>query len=175
MKNYEKQNSLIVLRVILLSISLFWMILIFCFSAQNRHMSLKASDTIIRLITKGLQLLMGRKMQFTLMTTHHVYITCAVRKLAHMFIYFMLAMNIMLLTLTYPSLRPSVKCKITLLSCLCYAFTDEFHQYFIDGRLASFWDIFIDTCGVLAGMVCAFLIYCVYYTICAHLHKQSGA
>ena len=34
-----------------------------------------------------------------------------------------------------------------------YAVTDEFHQFFIEGRSASIKDVAIDTLGVITGVV----------------------
>ena len=34
-----------------------------------------------------------------------------------------------------------------------FAMTDEFHQVFVPGRQASFWDVLIDSCGAAGGLV----------------------
>jgi VanZ family protein len=33
------------------------------------------------------------------------------------------------------------------------AAADEFHQYFVPGRYASFWDVLLDTCGGAFGLL----------------------
>jgi VanZ family protein len=38
-----------------------------------------------------------------------------------------------------------------------YAATDEFHQSFVPGRFASFRDVLLDTCGVVAAQIVAWL------------------
>ena len=45
---------------------------------------------------------------------------------------------------------------VTLISwiiCTFYAGTDEFHQYFVPGRHASFWDVLLDVFGGITGML----------------------
>lgn len=34
-----------------------------------------------------------------------------------------------------------------------YAATDELHQYFVPGRVCSFWDFFFDSLGALTGVI----------------------
>ncbi|MBR6903195.1 MAG: VanZ family protein, partial [Clostridia bacterium] len=40
-----------------------------------------------------------------------------------------------------------------------YAISDEVHQLFVPGRACRITDIYIDSCGVLAGVIFLFLIY----------------
>lgn len=47
---------------------------------------------------------------------------------------------------------------------------DEFHQLFVPGRYASFWDILIDTAGGLTGM----LLFWIVYQITLRRKKRSG-
>lgn len=39
---------------------------------------------------------------------------------------------------------------------------DEFHQYFVPGRYASFADVLLDTCGGVCGMLFCMLVYRLY-------------
>ena len=41
----------------------------------------------------------------------------------------------------------------SLLICFVYACTDEFHQYFVDGRYCSFIDVLIDSIGSLISIL----------------------
>jgi hypothetical protein len=41
---------------------------------------------------------------------------------------------------------------ITLLIGTCYGVSDEWHQSFIPGRVASIWDVFFDAVGVAAAV-----------------------
>lgn len=47
---------------------------------------------------------------------------------------------------------------------------DEFHQLFVPGRYASFWDVLLDTAGGLAGM----LLFGAVYHIALRRKKLSG-
>ncbi len=47
---------------------------------------------------------------------------------------------------------------ITLLISIIYAFSDEFHQFFIPGRFASLKDVLIDSTGSLCSILLIFNI-----------------
>ena len=47
---------------------------------------------------------------------------------------------------------------ISTLLCLMYAITDELHQIFVPGRVASIWDVLIDTMGAAFGVLLFMLI-----------------
>ncbi len=51
------------------------------------------------------------------------------------------------------STRPYQMMGITVMFCLLYGISDEFHQSFIVGRTASIYDLLADGCG--AAMTCA--------------------
>lgn len=78
-----------------------------------------------------------------------------VRKLAHMFLYFVLA--ILLINALKISEIKKVYI-ITIIIVLLYAITDEFHQTLINGRTGKFIDVLIDTTGSLIGMLLTKLI-----------------
>lgn len=73
------------------------------------------------------------------------YLNYPIRKLAHMFIYFVLA------CITFIALKNTTKIKklgiTTIIICFIYACTDEFHQMFISGRTGNFLDVIIDVVG----------------------------
>ena len=46
----------------------------------------------------------------------------------------------------------------TTLSGICYAITDEFHQYFVDGRSCEIRDVCIDAAGIITGIIIMILI-----------------
>jgi len=41
---------------------------------------------------------------------------------------------------------------------IVYAFTDEFHQRFVPGRTGSLKDVFIDSMGVITGVVLVYIL-----------------
>lgn len=80
-----------------------------------------------------------------------------IRKIAHIFEYFVLSLIIFNLLKTF-YLRKE-KYYITILLCFLYSLLDEFHQTFIDGRDGKFSDCLIDNCGTIL-----FLIIVIYLT-----------
>lgn len=56
---------------------------------------------------------------------------------------------------------------VPLIPCALYAVSDEIHQYFVPERACRIFDVFIDTCGSLTGILIFVLI-----TFAATKHKQ---
>ena len=75
-----------------------------------------------------------------------------IRKLAHMFVYFILAILAYLLLHQLYELKP-ITIIYTLIFCFIYACTDEIHQSFIPGRCPSIIDVLIDTCGSIIFLI----------------------
>jgi putative FmdB family regulatory protein len=46
-----------------------------------------------------------------------------------------------------------IRILLVILSCLIYAFSDEFHQQFVSGRISSTSDVLIDSLGIILGCV----------------------
>ncbi|MEG1345017.1 MAG: VanZ family protein [Romboutsia sp.] len=83
-----------------------------------------------------------------------------IRKSAHMFLYFVLAI------LIYNAINKDGRLKAYLLSLLLtalYACTDEFHQLFITGRSGELRDILVDSTGALIGLLLIFVIRKLIY------------
>ena len=72
-------------------------------------------------------------------------LTPIVRKTAHFSIYAMLGIW-------------TIKVIISLLFCMLYAITDEFHQTLVSGRSGEIRDVLIDSLGALTGMMLILLI-----------------
>ncbi len=47
---------------------------------------------------------------------------------------------------------------VPLIPCALYAVSDEIHQYFVPERACRIFDVFIDTCGSLTGILIFLLI-----------------
>lgn len=78
-----------------------------------------------------------------------------IRKSAHMFLYFVVAI------LIYNAINKAGRLEDYLLSLLLtalYACTDEVHQLFIAGRSGELRDVLVDSTGALIGLVLIFLI-----------------
>lgn len=48
------------------------------------------------------------------------------------------------------------------LICILYAASDEIHQYFVPGRACRLFDICVDSCGILAGVLLVWLIIWIF-------------
>lgn len=75
-----------------------------------------------------------------------------VRKCAHYTIYLIGGLLFINLFNTY-NLSEKQKIIYSLILAIIYACTDEIHQYFVPGRSAKVIDVFIDSLGVLTGIV----------------------
>ena len=73
-----------------------------------------------------------------------------IRKLAHMFIYFIL--GIFSCWSAY-ALFGKHHGKCSMLFCVLYALSDEFHQTYSSGRNANTGDVIIDSAGAAAGII----------------------
>jgi len=80
-----------------------------------------------------------------------------IRKGAHMFSYFLLA--ILLFMSNYDNKKNLVKVSLqSLIFTFLYACSDEFHQLFITGRSGEFRDVLIDTSGGIIGILVLYFI-----------------
>jgi len=78
------------------------------------------------------------------------------RKTAHMVEFGILALFLIrALRLTWPQFK---LLKVLLWGCglaVIYAVSDEFHQYYVPGRVCSLWDVVFDSLGILfVGFYC---------------------
>lgn len=164
---------LIIARIALIIAILGWMYVIFSFSAQNATNSTAASDKVVYFIQDMIGYMTGKTVNLKVNATHYYYVEYAVRKAAHMFIYFVLSINIMLFLFTFKRIPMIIRMLLTTVVCFGYALTDEFHQSFVAGRGPSFRDCLIDTSGAVIGLIAALLIYCVIYTIYTKYQKYK--
>ena len=72
-----------------------------------------------------------------------------IRKSAHVFLFFCLGLSFAMTVKSYGVKRNIFL--VTVIFCFLYAASDEFHQFFIDGRSAEIRDVMIDTIGGAAG------------------------
>lgn len=75
---------------------------------------------------------------------------------AHSFVYAVLAVAIIFAQES--RLNPIRKVPVTIIICLAYALTDEFHQMFVLLRTASMFDIFVD-CAASSAIVLLYYAY----------------
>lgn len=135
---------------IFLVLSLGWMFVIFLFSAQNKTESANLSNGLLERLLSVVGLHKDSMQEST-----WLFLKLAVRKAAHFSVYSVLAVLVTnaLLGLTGKNRAAAV---IAVGVCMLYAVSDELHQSFVSGRVASIWDVGIDTLGAVFG---AFLFH----------------
>ena len=157
--NIMKENVNKISRKIFLI--LIWMGFIFYLSHQPSSVSANQSGEFITMILNTP--IIGSMLDSILTSSIGEFI---IRKSAHMFLYFVLA----ILTFTYIiSIKNNRDSKyilksiiITLSLVFLYACSDEMHQLFIPGRSGEFRDVIVDTTGGAIGTI---LISIYYYYI----------
>ena len=93
-----------------------------------------------------------------------------IRKLAHIFLYFLLGGTSFLFAATLPvktvaKVRPAVSGGIAFVISLLYACLDEVHQSFVPGRAAQIQDVGVDAIGFVLAIV---LIMTIWYFVVLH-------
>ncbi|MCD7950754.1 MAG: VanZ family protein [Erysipelotrichaceae bacterium] len=161
------------LRIIAIFTTLIWMIVIFRFSMDTGTSSHGLSSACVTLFNKAIYYFTGKDLTIAISPSHYAYIELFFRKLAHMSIYFILSINVMVVLFTF-NMKMSLRMFLSLLLCFLYALTDEFHQLFVDGRGASFVDCLIDTSGAFVGIFAALILYCIMYTMMIKYQKHKG-
>lgn len=138
-------------------ITVVWMTVIFCFSAQpadvSADTSLRVGMTIGKMsvpdfskLPKEEQMDYAKKIEFP------------VRKMAHATEYAILGC---LLTNLCRSFFMKKAYMWSWLMGSAYAATDEFHQLFVPGRSGQITDVMIDSVGCLTGCLLIYLILCI--------------
>lgn len=160
------------LRIIAILTTLIWMIVIFRFSMDTGTSSHELSDLCVQIFNKAVYSFTGKDLRISITPEHYAMVELFFRKLAHMGIYFILSINVMVVLFTF-NMKMISRIFISVFFCFIYACTDEFHQMFVDGRGASFFDCLIDTTGAILGIVAALILYCILYTIMTKYQKKS--
>lgn len=143
--NQKKENLYIIISFILL---LFWMFVIYNFSAQSATESANLSMGVTSVISNFLKNFLSKE---TAVITDHL-----IRKNAHFLIY----LGLGFLTINFlKNLKLKKQYFISITFCFLYACTDEFHQAFVPGRGPAIKDVFIDSMGALLGICIFSLIF----------------
>lgn len=126
-----------------------WMCVIFLLSNQPSSESGDLSNSVINnTIVKVYKIIYGdisTQKKEEILEKYSI----PVRKLAHFSIYFILG----ILSYFYFKDFSNNAFIYSLLLCFIYACTDEFHQYFVEGRYCSFFDVIIDTFGSFTSLL----------------------
>lgn len=138
-------------------LSLLWMAVIFWFSANTGSESSAQSGGIVRLM---LHLFFPHYSEWTIhkqeLYTH--ILTLLIRKASH-------ATEYMILSLLFTgcqSWKRSLKrtCLTSWILVVCYAASDEIHQYFVPDRACRATDVLIDSLGAAIGLLLLYLLIC---------------
>ena len=139
-----------------LVLSLAWMIVIFCFSAQPDTQSSLLSGRFSYRIVRIFASLFGMEMTESALVQAAAMIDFPIRKCAHMSEYALLAM--LYFGITGNLLEEKRGYQAAFLGAVFYACTDEFHQLFVPGRAGRLLDVCIDAIGAVCGLGFLFMI-----------------
>ena len=153
-ENYKYFKSLLIkllkevnMKRFKLILIIIWMIVIFMLSNQPADKSGDLSNGLINnTIVRVYEVFNGKVSDEKRVEILEKY-GYPVRKLAHFTEYFIL--GILCYIYFYGNTHAFI---YSLILCFVYACTDEFHQYFVDGRYCSIIDVFIDSFGSLVSL-----------------------
>ena len=139
-----------IIRAMLIVMLLGIFYIIFGFSGQEGEKSGSISRQITEAITKNINQIQNKteeQKEIALKKIEHV-----IRKLAHFSLYTVVGILMMSLMSTY-SIKQMKRYGASLGVGIIYAISDEIHQSFIPDRTPAVGDVFIDTCGVVFGII----------------------
>ena len=153
-----------ILRIILILLLLCTFFVIFGFSSQDGEasggLSRNITNKILQISNKYNALGQEEKEQIANKTEK------IIRKVAHFSIYTVVGLLLMGLLSTY-KIKENWRMILSILLGMIYAVSDEIHQSFIPGRSPRIADVYIDTLGVILGVLLILLgikIYNKYIT-----------
>lgn len=152
-----------ILRIVLMILIVFWMNVIFGFSAEDGEQSQSLSDKIT---IEVVQIIEPDYASLDTLTRQKLFnnVSFCVRKTGHFGEYGILGLLIAGLLLTFEKIRSMKKVELkialsTAVICMVYAATDEIHQGFVDGRSPKVMDVLIDTSGAFVGAAFLLIIW----------------
>ena len=139
-----------IFRIIVLLLLIGTFFIIFRFSSQNgtqsKGISTKVTEAILEKSSKYNQLDKKKKKKVFNRAN------AVIRKIAHFSIYTLVGLLLMGI-MTRTKLKDKRRILITVVIGIIYATLDEFHQSFSPGRTPKITDIYIDTLGVILGIL----------------------
>lgn len=137
------------MKIFLTILTVFWMAVIFFFSAQSADESTNASHTVGRVV--GRIIISGfEQWEPEEQEEFASRIDFCVRKTSHAMEYAILCIFISLLLHSFGV--PVGRCFwLSILCTAAYAATDEIHQLFVPGRSGRIGDVLIDSMGAVVG------------------------
>lgn len=145
---------------------LIWMMVIFCFTAQNGDESGDLSSGVTHLVmTVFNQLFQLEWSQAELLEMVSIW-DYPIRKLAHMTEFGILAVLIFIAIKNYKIVNTTKKRYLfAWLGAVAYAASDEFHQLFVPGRSGNLFDVCVDASGALIAMTFVYIVSMLYKRI----------
>lgn len=137
--------------------ALVMMYVIYSLSAQTAEASGTLSYETSKLLVLAYNKALGRGYSNEFLNMLIVQIHPLVRKLAHVGVYFALAITVALPLYVY-RIRGFFLFLIGGVFCVLFALLDEYHQSFVAGRGPSLRDVGIDSIGIFSGLIIAELI-----------------
>ena len=139
-----------IFRTIILLLLIGTFFIIFRFSSQNgtqsKGISTKVTEVILEKSSKYNQLDNKEKKKVFNRAN------AVIRKIAHFSIYTLVGLLLMGI-MTRTKLKDKRRILITVIIGIIYATLDEFHQSFSPGRTPKITDVYIDTLGVILGIL----------------------
>lgn len=146
------------LRILAFIPMIFMMLLIWGFSANTGDASSKQSIGVVSRVILFVEKATGAELTQEERICWEERIHTPVRKVAHMTEYMIFSCTVAFPFLLYKKRKEWIS-KVTFLFCVCYASIDEIHQLFVPDRSGQIRDVFIDSIGILIGILLFRKIY----------------
>ncbi len=134
-----------------------WMGFIFYMSAQPAAVSSEMSGSVIEVIAEkvypGFEDLTSTEQGEVVESFQFV-----TRKTAHIITFAILGFLSFLSFLSYTKMRFYVRTFLSVALSFVYAVSDEFHQYFVNGRSCELRDVLLDTVGIIGAVLIGCLL-----------------
>ena len=162
--------------MILLAVAVGWMTVIYKLSGMNTENSNGKSTDIIAIFIEDT---LDVTNEYGITSSHPTdtklarvskLINAPMRKVMHASVYLVLALFIILfVNVLLNNKHYWIALIITLILCVGFAISDEYHQTFVSGRTGQPLDVCIDSAGAIVGT----LIYSSYYIIYKNGYKRG--
>lgn len=158
MTEYSRHKIKVIFTIIAATILVMIYLLIFVFSASDGEQSGELSGKVTSCIITFMETLSGVSLSWKDDAAQVEAVEHQVRKTAHMIEFAMIGFwSYGIILCWHKNRRKGIPAGIAIL--VVSAALDEWHQYFVPGRYASFTDIGIDTLGGMLGMLFIFIIW----------------
>lgn len=137
-------------KFVLTTLTALWMGVIFWFSSKPALESSSMSNNIIDNTIIKICQIVNDDLNDKQIANIRKIVSRPVRKLGHFIVYFILGLLVVSMLKSY-----GIKNIIIVASIICfiYAFSDEIHQLFVDGRSCEMLDVILDTFSSMFSMM----------------------